>query len=120
MPGDEEDLSAARAEQKRAMDAASVTRTSNGKSAGKEGTDMDAKVDMDIKLPGGGTLGAGGAMAKDTPAGVVVRRASSPLLAALLLLTVPWLAVRSPLHARGISASEGSCLRGFVAKRNGT
>lgn len=70
---DEEDLSAARAERKRAMDAASeLTRATNGGTAGKDAANVDAG--MDVKLPGGGTLGTGGTVkAKDTPAGVVVR-----------------------------------------------
>lgn len=71
-PEDEDDLSAARAEQKRAMSVASeLTRTPNGKAADKKGTATDAE--MDIKLPGGGTLGAGAVTAKDAPAGIVVR-----------------------------------------------
>lgn len=61
-PGDE-DLTAARAEQKRAMDAASeLTGAPSRKGVGKEG--------IDISLPGGSTLGAGGA--KEKTAGIVV------------------------------------------------
>eukprot|EP00903_Cladosiphon_okamuranus_P022389 g20592.t1 len=68
---DEDNLSAARVEQKRAMDAVSeLNRTTNGKTVNKEGKATDAEID--IKLPGGGTLGAGGAAAKDAPAGVVI------------------------------------------------
>lgn len=78
------------------MDAASeLTGTNNGKSAGREGTNMD------VKLPGGGTLGAGGgqAKAKDTqPAGVVVRTAHSTAVAR------SWLTVRMEK-----SASAGYC-----------
>lgn len=59
------------------MDAASeLAGTAKGKAAEKAGTSTEAE--MDIKLPGGGTLGAGGAKAKDAPAGVVVRSGRGP------------------------------------------
>ncbi|CAM9230130.1 unnamed protein product [Scytosiphon promiscuus] len=59
----EDDLTAARAEQKRAMDAASeLIGATSSKGGGKEG--------MGISLPGGGTLGEGGA--KEQMAGVVI------------------------------------------------
>lgn len=66
------------------MNAASeLTGAADAKAAGKGSTSMDAE--MDIKLPGGGTLGAGGEKATDAPAGVVVRTSresfSSPLVA---------------------------------------
>lgn len=69
-PLGDEDLTAARAEQKRAMDAASdLTGTKSSKGGDKE--------DMDISLPGGGSLGAGGAKAKT--AGVVVSVQQDPV-----------------------------------------
>lgn len=62
--------------------ASELAGTTSGKPVGKEGTGVGAE--MDIKLPGGGTLGVAGATAKDTPVGVVVRgidRVSPPRVA---------------------------------------
>lgn len=63
MPGGE-DLTAAQVERNRAMEAASeLTGKKNGRSGYEKG--------MDINLPGGRTLGAGGA--KEKPVGITAR-----------------------------------------------
>lgn len=63
----DEDLTAAQAEKRRAMDAASELTGANK----RIGESKDG-VDMDINLPGGAKLGAGGV--KEKTNGIVVRK----------------------------------------------